>query len=37
MPNVSRIKEIIKFRVQMTEIENRRSVEKINKTQNIIL
>lgn len=37
MPNASRIKEIIKFRAQMTEIENRRSIEKINNTQNIIL
>lgn len=32
-PKVSRRKEIIKIRAEINEIENRKSIEKINKTK----
>ena len=33
-PKVSRRKEIIKIRVEVNEIENKRIIEKINETKN---
>lgn len=32
-PKVSRTKEIIKFKIKINDIENRKSVKKINKTK----
>lgn len=36
-PQVSRTKEIIKTRVKINEIENRRTIEKINKTKSLFI